>query len=37
MSRAGAGQSGSFALSLAEFAAQTSEAIDASVARSSSR
>jgi len=31
MSRAGAGQSGSFALSLAEFAAQTSEAIDASV------
>lgn len=31
MSRAGAGQSGSFALSLAEFAAQTGEAIDASV------
>lgn len=31
MSRAGAGQSGSFALSLAEFAAQTSEAIEASV------
>jgi len=31
MNRAGAGQSGSFALSLAEFAAQTSEAIDASV------
>lgn len=31
MSRAGAGQSGSFALSLAEFAAQTSEAIDASL------
>lgn len=31
MSRAGTGQSGSFALSLAEFAAQTSEAIDASV------
>ncbi|KIF56234.1 hypothetical protein [Pseudomonas fluorescens] len=31
MSRAGAGQSGSFALSLAEFTAQTSEAIDASV------
>lgn len=31
MSRAGAGQSGSFALSLAEFAAQASEAIDASV------
>jgi hypothetical protein len=31
MSRAGAGHSGSFALSLAEFAAQTSEAIDASV------
>ncbi|MFJ4130869.1 hypothetical protein [Pseudomonas cyclaminis] len=31
MSRAGSGQSGSFALSLAEFAAQTSEAIDASV------
>ncbi|MBV4477865.1 hypothetical protein [Pseudomonas botevensis] len=31
MSRAGAGQSGSFALSLAKFAAQTSEAIDASV------
>ncbi len=31
MSRAGAGQSGSFALSLAEFAAQASEAIDASL------
>ena len=31
MSRSGAGQSGSFALSLAEFAAQTSEAIDASL------
>lgn len=31
MSRAGAGQSGSFALSLAEFAAQAGEAIDASV------
>jgi len=31
MSRAGAGQSGSFALSLAEFASQISEAIDASV------
>ena len=31
MSRAGSGQSGSFALILAEFAAQTSEAIDASV------
>lgn len=31
MSRAGAGQSGSFALSLAEFAAQTSDAVDASV------
>ncbi|WP_455884747.1 hypothetical protein [Pseudomonas spelaei] len=31
MSRAGAGQSGSFALSLAEFAAQTGEAIDASL------
>jgi hypothetical protein len=31
MSRTGAGQSGSFALSLAEFASQTSEAIDASV------
>jgi hypothetical protein len=31
MSRAGAGQSGSFALSLAEFATQTSEAINASV------
>lgn len=31
MSRAGAGQSGSFALSLAEFAAQSSDAIDASV------
>lgn len=31
MSRAGTGQSGSFALSLAEFAAQTSEAVDASV------
>jgi len=31
MSRAGAGQSGNFALSLAEFAAQASEAIDASV------
>ena len=31
MSRAGAGQSGSVALSLAEFAAQASEAIDASL------
>ena len=31
MSRAGAGQSGSFALSLAEFAAQATEAIDASL------
>ncbi|MEV4909069.1 hypothetical protein AB0N46_31025 [Streptomyces albidoflavus] len=31
MSRAGAGQSGSFALSLAEFAAQAKEAIDASL------
>ena len=31
MSRAGAGQSGSFALSLAEFAVQASEAIDASL------
>jgi len=31
VSRSGAGQSGSFALSLAEFAAQTSEAIDASL------
>ncbi|MGE7957014.1 hypothetical protein ACQKQA_10520 [Pseudomonas sp. NPDC089530] len=31
MSRAGTGQSGSFALSLAEFAAQTTEAIDASL------
>ena len=31
MSRAGAGQSGSFALSLAEFAAQASEAIDSSL------
>ena len=31
MSRAGAGQSGSFALSLAAFAAQANEAIDASV------
>ena len=31
MSQVGAGQSGSFALSLAEFAAQTGEAIDASV------
>lgn len=31
MSRAGAGQSGSFALSLAEFAAQASEVIDASL------
>jgi len=31
VSRAGAGQSGSFALSLAEFAAQSSDAIDASV------
>lgn len=31
MSRAGTGQSGSFALSLAEFAAQATEAIDASV------
>ncbi|MCM8559783.1 hypothetical protein ACLE2W_06540 [Pseudomonas shahriarae] len=31
MSRAGAGQSGSFALSLAEFATQAGEAIDASV------
>lgn len=31
MSRAGAGQSGSFALSLAEFAAQATEAIEASL------
>lgn len=31
MSRAGSGQSGSFALSLAEFAAQATEAIDASL------
>ncbi|WP_283184127.1 hypothetical protein [Pseudomonas svalbardensis] len=31
MSRAGAGQSGSFALSLAEFAAKATEAIDASL------
>lgn len=31
MSRAGAGQSGSFALSLAEFAAQATEAIDATL------
>jgi hypothetical protein len=31
MSRAGVGQSGSFALSLAEFAEQTKEAIDASL------
>jgi hypothetical protein len=31
MSRAGSGQSGSFALSLAEFAARTTEAIDASL------
>jgi len=31
VNRAGAGQSGSFALSLAEFAAQASESIDASV------
>lgn len=31
MSRVGAGQSGSFALSLAEFAAQATEAIDASL------
>jgi hypothetical protein len=31
VSRAGAGQSGSFALSLAEFAAQATEAIDASL------
>lgn len=31
MSRAGAGQSGSFALSLAEFVAQATEAIDASL------
>lgn len=31
MSRAGAGQSGSFALSLAEFAAQATEAIDTSL------
>jgi hypothetical protein len=31
MSRAGAGQSGSFALSLAEFAAQATEAVDASL------
>jgi hypothetical protein len=31
VSRAGAGQSGSFALSLAEFAQQTTEAIDASL------
>ncbi|WP_223535617.1 hypothetical protein [Pseudomonas sp. GL-B-16] len=31
MSRAGTGQSGSFALSLAEFAAQATEAIDASL------